>query len=241
MKNRILPFILAIFIFVFYSSCVDNEEGCILGEDDDIRKEVMSISKFEGIDLEIDAYVFLKKGDHQKVEIQAQKNIIERINRSVSDDIWRIRFDRCILHHEDIKIFITLPYINYVEMNDDGKISTSGTFISKEINILSNGAGDIRLNTIVDYLTVNLNGSGNVELLGEAGNSDIKITGSGDLEAFGYETSSVDFNLRGSGNAMVYAIDYLRGEISGSGNLFYKGNPRLDVLESGSGDLIDAN
>jgi hypothetical protein len=39
----------------------------------------------------------------------------------------------------------------------------------------------------------------------------------------------------------VFVYDLLDANISGSGNIFYKGNPRINIRISGSGSVIDNN
>ena len=42
-------------------------------------------------------------------------------------------------------------------------------------------------------------------------------------------------------NLEVFVTEYLKVRIEGSGSVYYRGNPELDVFIDGSGDVVDDN
>jgi len=46
--------------------------------------------------------------------IKGQENIIEELETSVRNDVWEIEFDDCVDDSDVLRIFITLPTLNYV-------------------------------------------------------------------------------------------------------------------------------
>lgn len=93
-----------------------------------------------------------------------------------------------------------------------------------------------------DNLIVKLSGSGNIFLSGNAHNSDMKISGSGNIKTYDLAAQNCEVRLSGSGNAKVHAVQALYAHVSGSGGIYYKGNPeKVKSKVTGSGDVVSRN
>ncbi len=74
--------------------------------------------------------------------------------------------------------------------------------------------------------TSTLTGSGEIELWGIAQVGDLNISGSGKIKALHLEQDECSASITGSGDMYVFVYDYLDVNITGSGNIFYRGNPQ---------------
>ncbi len=75
---------------------------------------------------------------------------------------------------------------------------------------------------------------------GQARDFDGNISGSGKMSAANLLANNVDMNVSGSGSAEVYCSGILNAEISGSGKIYYTGNPdKVNSDVSGSGSVKD--
>ena len=101
------------------------------------------------------------------------------------------------------------------------------------------GSGKIFIDKLkADKLNLDISGSGSITLAGTDKLQKMKfnISGSGDIHACDLEVSDIEGDISGSGTACVWAKDALDAEISGSGRISYKGNPRkIYTNTSGSG------
>ena len=85
-------------------------------------------------------------------------------------------------------------------------------------------------------------GIGSVQLVGDKQeNLYLEMNGFGYIEAFDLEANNVEANISGFGDVGVRVVEELSGLISGQGNIYYKGNPVLNVHVIGSGTVIDDN
>jgi hypothetical protein len=64
------------------------------------------------------------------------------------------------------------------------------------------------------------------------------ISGDGNIYTVGMPCQSATIRISGSGSISVYATDYLNVNITGSGDVRYKGSPAVTSQMSGSGTLI---
>ena len=134
-----------------------------------------------------------------------------------------------------------IKLVNGIQTDDNLniKIQGSGDIAGNKIscNLLSlsiNGSGDMTLNRI-DALKaeVGINGSGDISLSGTCKNAEYSINGSGDIQASELETENVTTSINGSGDISCYATESLKGRVSGSGEVAYRGEPQIDFSKKG--------
>ncbi|MEL7120257.1 MAG: head GIN domain-containing protein [Bacteroidota bacterium] len=239
--NWLLPII---FIMFFLSSCIfdiDDDFGGCIRADGPIRTAEFNLNDFDGIDLAIDAEVYIRQGEFQTVEVQAQDEALDQLETRVRSGIWRIEYDRCIRREDRVRIFITVPEITYLKISGSGKIVSENVLVTDDLVISIEGSGDIDLALDSDDIEANISGSGAIALEGIADVMDCNVSGSGDFRCFPLEVRRANVRISGSGDIEVYVLDQLDVRITGSGDVFYRGIPNLNISVSGSGDVVDAN
>lgn len=86
-----------------------------------------------------------------------------------------------------------------------------------------------------DTLTVENEGSTDISMSGETRRLTLTVNGSGDFDGSGLQAGTVTAELNGSGNVVVSVSEHLRAQLSGSGDLEYLGDPRVEQSATGSG------
>jgi hypothetical protein len=85
---------------------------------------------------------------------------------------------------------------------------------------------------------VKISSSGEVEISGgQIQKQNIDISSSGDYQARDMASTTADIDLTSSGSATVWVSDRLSGSLSSSGNIYYVGNPEVDVKTTSSGRI----
>lgn len=201
-------------------------------------KKTFDLPNFDAVQLTIDGDVYLRQGDSQSVEIEAQENILELISTEVEGNAWKIKFDKNVRTHDGVKIWITIPHLTMVAVSGSGDIEGQNYFKGLgDLRVAVSGSGGIDLESDSQSLDAAVSGSGDIELGGTTGDCDIRISGSGDVTAFDLETETCGVKIAGSGDASVNVRNELEVKIAGSGDVVYKGNPRVKSKISGSGDV----
>lgn len=214
--------------------------GCVDG-DGPIISESLDVDDFDGIQLEMEAEVFITQGPDFEVSVEGKENIIDEIDTDVRSGIWRIEADQCVRDVDELRIFITMPVIRSLSISGSGSIRGENFFEVDDIDLAISGSGYLDLGLKADDIEVRISGSGDLELEGEADELDARISGSGDINAFRMTVNEAEVQISGSGDTEITVTDILRGRISGSGDILYKGKPAIDVAVSGSGVVRDAN
>jgi len=236
----------ALMVTLLMTSCfidVDDDGGlfnCVDGDGPIITEEIF-LDDFDGIRIEGEMNVFLKQGPNQEVIVEGKENLIDELERDVNGGIWNIDFDGCVRDIDEFNIFITIPDLTVIRIDGSGDVVTENLFVIEDLEIDIEGSGDIDLVLEADDINTSVEGSGDIRLEGQADEVRYRIEGSGDVKAYGLECRVADINVAGSGDLEVFVTEYLKVRIEGSGSVFYRGNPELDVFIDGSGDVVDDN
>ena len=86
-------------------------------------------------------------------------------------------------------------------------------------------------------LATRIGGSGGIELAGQAGHHTIRVSGSGKIEAQDLETRVTEIHVSGSATALVNVVERLAVQISGAGNVRYRGDPQVSQSITGVGSV----
>ncbi len=205
----------------------------------EIVKETRKVDSFNSISLSVSASVYLSQGSQQKLEIEGSKESLEKIETIVSGNMLVIKTKE--IYHQDIDkvvIYIVVPEIKRLMVAGSGDIISQTSFKTDEVTLKVSGSGTIRIQQLdVINADIDISGSGNVELTSGIAKdiTNIEITGSGDCSAERFQSGTVKVNIAGSGTAKVWAVSKLDTYITGSGNVYYKGNPLVNANATGSG------
>jgi hypothetical protein len=145
-----------------------------------------------------------------------------------------------------MEIEITVPNISQVILAGSGSIMVEAFENQSDLEIALLGSGDILIEQLdgLDRVTVDLAGSGTISVARESSlldNLEISIGGSGSFQGFSLPTKRCITTITGSGNTEISVNETLEGNISGSGSIFYQGQPQISVNITGSGRVVDSN
>jgi hypothetical protein len=96
--------------------------------------------------------------------------------------------------------------------------------------------------TMPELSSIALTGVGDFYLSGSYQDElSIEITGVGNVEAFDLEVGICQILITGIADCEVNVRDQMTVDISGVGDVLYKGNPTISSSITGVGSIIDAN
>lgn len=214
--------------------------GCIRGSGPIVSQEFL-LPPVEGIVLSMPGNVFITQGPEQEIIVEGEGNILDEIELDVRNGIWEIETRRCVRDVDDLRVFVTIPYVEELSIIGSGNIVSENLLDVEDLYLSIPGSGTIDLAVDADDIDAAISGSGDIVLEGIADDVDLNIPGSGSYRAYGLDAETADVRISGSGNAWVRVRDFLKVRISGSGTVRYRGFPEVDVSISGSGRVVDDN
>jgi carbon monoxide dehydrogenase subunit G len=202
-------------------------------------KETRNLPAFNALKLTMSADVYLSQGDHQSVQVEADKGSLEYIETETNGNTLVVRNREG--HWQNlghIKIYITMPDISEIELSGSGSVESQTPIKAAELKIGLSGSGNVKISSLqAPKLSATITGSGDIYLSGDNDQAemDATITGSGSIKADEMRVANATIHITGSGSARVNVLKELETDITGSGSVHYKGNPIINAHSTGSG------
>lgn len=182
-------------------------------------------------------------GEDDKITVYITVPEIEGVSVSGSGDI--IGESKIRTNDIDLKVSGSGSVSLDVDANDDveadvsgsGNMNLRGHFESFESNV--SGSGKIIISATINELAdFAISGSGRIEAKGSADVVKANLSGSGKVLAADLTTNRCEVRISGSGDVEINVINELDANISGSGSVSYRGDPKkVNSNASGSGKV----
>ncbi len=185
--------------------------------------------------------VILKEGKEGKIVVEAEENIVPYIITEVRGGKLKIKTKDRVNISTRKKILVTVCFDNIrsLSLGGSGSVLVKKKIQDEEVSFSLGGSGNIKALVEAEEVAASIGGSGTIELSGTTGKLKSSIGGSGGVEAYELKANTVKVSIAGSGNVECYAKNKVKANIVGSGDVYYKGNPKyVDEKSLGSGSLI---
>lgn len=234
-------FVFAIAILFFYTSC---KEERIHGKGE-VTTEQYELSGFDKIVLEtsIDANITVGEGEAYSVSVKAHENIHEYVKAEVKGNELRVYKKIGAFFNDDIDVAITLPVLTKLEIDGAAEADIDGVVSGDDFLLDVQGAADVSLKELnVNNLNVALSGASELDIKGGTVNrATYKVTGAGEIYADGLKATYTKARVSGASEMSLYVTDTLEADITGAGEIDYKGHPHIASKVTGAGALNNKN
>jgi hypothetical protein len=245
MRNALpsLRFAWALAIPLFLASC-QGFMGKRIHGNGNIRTEDRQVSEFKNVEVGGAAKVLVSQGDHSSVKIETDENLLPYIEVSQVGDKVEIREKRGfnLKPTHDIRIYVTAPVFRSIDASGDCDILGQTKITNPEsLEMHVSGAGDIKMEIDAPQLSAEVTGSGSIYLKGQTKEVSLDLTGAGHAHCFDLLAENAKVEISGAGSAEVYASVKLDAQVSGAGDVRYKGNAsNVNQHVSGAGSVKKA-
>jgi len=226
-------------LLVFTTSINAQWFGKVRGNGDMVTK-TRNVGEYDKVSVGGSFDVKLYAGAEGKLTITVDENLLEYLVTKVDDGKLKIKWKKGTNVSHRSKILVTVPFkdIEAVSLAGSGDIYSDNVIKADSFKAALAGSGDIKLEVDASSVSSSIAGSGDISLSGSANSIKCSIAGSGDIEAYDLSSNNADVRISGSGGIRISVKDNLTARISGSGNVYYKGDPKKqDVKVSGSGNV----
>ena len=231
-------------VLVCLISCRFGGGKRIKGNGNVISKEV-NRGDFTKVEQKGSFDVYLSNAASTSVKIEAEENLIEYIETFVDNNTLVIRTKEgySLRPDRDIKIYIAAPHLTSIQSSGSGDI-ISQSLLSESTKMSFNirGSANIQVEVNAPEIDAEISGSGDMELKGQTRKFSAEVNGSGNIKALELKSEDTDIEIKGSGDADVFASSSLNVNVRGSGDVRYKGNaPKVTNDIKGSGSVTKAD
>ena len=237
MKNLVLKSVTLLFIFTLTMGSVYAQK--VKGNGKIINK-TRTVGSFDGIGVSGSFDVKLVSGNEGKIELSVEENLEKYLITEVKDGRLKIKWKNGVNIRTSSKTIVTVHFneVNSLAMSGSGDITSKDVIKGNSLKMAVAGSGDIKIEMDVKTAKSAISGSGDIELSGRATEFEAAVSGSGDVEAYDLKTETAELKIAGSGSIGISVEKEIVARVSGSGNIKYKGQPRIeDIKVSGSGNV----
>jgi len=203
-------------------------------------EKTRQVGNFESLGVSGSFDMFLVMGNEGKIELGVEENLEPYLITEVENGKLKIKWKKGSNINTTKKTTVTVYFeeLSGVALAGSGDIISRDAIASDEMDVAVAGSGDIRLELKVNSTQAAVSGSGDIELSGTSTEFDAAVAGSGDIDASELQSQKADLKISGSGTIKASVANEIVARISGSGDIKYKGNPKVeDIKVSGSGKV----
>jgi len=258
MKTKIFALIVSVIIMLAFTGCINDP--MIIGNGE-ITEETRTLPDFTRVTSSGSYNIYWEHSDSTEVKIICESNILPYIETAVYSDHLDIRtaFHVRLSTTKRIDVIVRCPRISKIELSGSGNIETDtvrdekleliisgsgniySTFYGDDYKSVISGSGNMDIYAECKTTETDISGSGKIMIAGYADYGTFNISGSGTIKAYDFFLKEANVNISGSGTGYINASEKLDVVISGTGDIYYIGDPEIDYSDFGPGNLINDN
>ncbi|NOX47613.1 MAG: DUF2807 domain-containing protein [Chlorobi bacterium] len=235
-KNQSLMLSIVLMLsLTMQSSCSYAFKG--VKGDGNVVKQQRDVSSFSGIEVGGAFHVFLAQGTTEKLEVEADENLLGIIKTEVKGGTLHITTTKDIRDSEALNIYLTFKEIHEMEVSGACKLTGEDKFTFTDLEMDCSGASSIDLKLSANKLEMDCSGASNIELYGSAQKVEMDVSGASHFDAYELEVENYEIEVSGAAGAKIFVTGELSAKVSGAAHLKYKGDARIthhDVSGAGS-------
>lgn len=246
---------IVIIILVIFSS------GCALKDDrqkylDQIKdngsgnviKEERNVSGFNYISFHDDFFItnfIIDQGNEDSITIEAEDNIMphiktEFLTENVTEPFLSIQYDANMPKPtKPIVIHIKCKKLNTMNFFGEGNLTINSITSDNLIVRIERANSNSSLNDVkVDNLQIKLTPNTQMNVIGYAKTQNVTVESGSVYQADKLESKIANVNLKGKCKVTVNVSDLLKGQMDSLGELYYMGNPQIELNNPGNGKIL---
>ncbi len=205
-----------------------------------LKSETRTTATYDEIKVSGFFDVDLIAGAEGQITIEGEENLLPYVIIESENNILSIYTKKGYNIQTNKKVLIQVPFesLNKISLVGSGDVNSKNVIKAENLDIKLTGSGDMKLDIEAKTTEISLSGSGDMVVKGKSDDLTSKVAGSGDIDSYNLITKNADVSVAGSGDLKVFCTESLKARVAGSGDIFYKGNPKTkDTKTAGSGDI----
>jgi len=137
--------ILTLFVITFTLTSI-----AAIGGKANPASEERQVSSFNAIELQCSADIYLFQGKSQKVVVEADEDILGKIETYVENNTLIVDINGRIGNYNTLKVYVTCVELEALTVSGSGDVYGDGMFNSDSFILMLNGSGDVEMEMTAD-------------------------------------------------------------------------------------------
>jgi lipopolysaccharide export system protein LptA len=203
--------------------------------------EIRYFSSFNKIDLKGNAKVILTEGDKEEAKIEVKNLDLKDVITEVKNNtLYIYQKDKKYSDNSTLNIYISYQKLEGIYIGGVIDLLTNSVILSDKLELKCSGVGKVVMKIDTKELFVSSSGSGKLAVSGKTNYQSIEISGSGKFKGYELQSNTSKVNISGVGDVELNVTQELSANISGMGNITYKGNPPIKKINNNNHGSIRA-
>lgn len=205
----------------------------------DVITENRDLSGFTGVSTCCAIKVELKKGNFD-VKVEAESNLQDYVLTRVSGDRLIVRFKEkiSIKSRESVKVYVSMPELDYAAASSSGTINCQSTFTGDELDVSVSSGSRVSVAFEGEEVDADASSGGRVEITGSATRVRADASSGGSVRGTDFTATSARCEASSGGSVRMGVKNKLRADASSGGTVRYYGNPSNVSVDSSSGGSV---
>jgi hypothetical protein len=203
-----------------------------------VAEERRALADFSRVELTGSGVAEIALGEESAVSVSAAEGALPDVVTEVRNGVLTLGVKPgAFPAGPPVRYSVSARRVVSVASSGSGDVSVKSTLAADELELRTEGSGEIAAAVAAKTLNVKIAGSGDVDIGGTADRLSVVVLGSGNVNARGLSGGSAGASVSGSGNVELGSFEAVDAEIAGSGDVVYAGSPRVAGRVLGSGKL----
>jgi hypothetical protein len=231
--KTVLP---AIFFIAVLSSCK------MISGNGNVQKETRHPGTFTKVHSSGSADVVINSGSDYAVTVEDDDNLLPYMETVVKNGTLEIHYrDGVSVTNDHAKIYVSASTLSDITTSGTSNITMSDLLHNPDkISFHASGTGSIDGQVDAPAISVSLSGTGTVKLGGRTKDFDCRISGVGHADCGNLQSENTTVDVSGVGDAHVFASVHLKASVSGTGSVYYRGNPQKPEIHTSGVGIVKA-
>jgi hypothetical protein len=192
-----------------------------------LKRESRDISNVQNIEVQSGIMVYLRIGDVETMEIEAEDNLIQHINTITTANTVKIELPGNIVFSDilPVKIYLQLNKIENLKASEGASIISTNTLSSNKISINLSKGSEVKVDLNCKDLSVNMLGGSAANITGKTVNGNFEIKGASKFEGDNLSAEICSVVASGASEIRLNADKQISITASQGSKITYFGNP----------------
>ncbi len=204
-----------------------------------VVEQTRTVGSFDRITVTGVGNLEIRQGAREELRVRAEENLLEHVKTDVNAGellIW-VPGGTSLRTTQPIEYHITVTDLRRVTVTGVGQVRASSLDVGS-LALMRTGVGSFRFDDLrASQLTVDAGGVGEFRLSGSVQTQTVTLRGIHDYLAGNLLSHEADVRVSDRGSATLRVRDRLDATITGSGSIYYYGDPTVTSVITGSGRL----
>ncbi|RMA64751.1 head GIN domain-containing protein [Ulvibacter antarcticus] len=201
--------------------------GNVITEDRHISEDFDQVKGSAGLD------VYLTEGNENKVVVEADENLMELIETTVSNGKLKIGTKSNIGRAKAKKIHVTYTKLKSIEASSGADVIVNSVLKSESLTLDASSGSDVEVEIFAKEAYVETSSGAEIKVTGKTSTLKAKASSGSEIDAKELETIDCIADASSGGDITVTVKDNLEAEASSGGSIDYYGDPAA-VTNNGS-------